>query len=84
MMRLFYPPPPGCYHFDTNCLVKLIYRGLISQREPASIGVYRKLDTRMAELALYVGGALTLPQQEPREAVPQGVRGEVQWKPGGF
>src|SRR5262249_32154254 len=70
-----------CYHFATTRprirVVEAIDGRLVAHREPAAVGVDGELDARVAELALHVGWALALLEQERGEGVAQAVRREV-------
>ena len=57
----------------TTLIVEPIDRGLVPHGQPLSVGVDRKLDRRVAQLALDVGRALSLLEQQACVAVAQGV-----------
>jgi hypothetical protein len=63
----------NCYHFATIWIVQSIYRRLISHRQPLSVGVHGQLYAGVPELALHVGRALALLEQQGGEGVTEAV-----------
>ncbi len=62
-----------------NRVIEAIDGDLVTHREPTAVGVDRELNAGMAELALYMGGALALLEQERGEGAAQAVQREVEW-----
>ena len=55
-------------------VIQAVYGGLVPHRKPFPVRVHGQLDRRMAELALNVGRAFSLLEQQTRVSVAGGVR----------